>query len=106
MQCASASSCTLDKSLFDAAIADPSKLERQASISPARGGYKLTRVAPGSTVAALGFRAGDVIVSVNGARLDDDMAALGLYMGLESTRNYNVTYERNGARASKSIALR
>jgi type II secretory pathway component PulC len=57
-------------------------------------------------VAALGFRAGDVIVSVNGARLDDDMAALGLYMGLESTRSYNVTYERNGARASKSIALR
>jgi hypothetical protein len=106
VQCASASSCTLDKQLFDAAIADPSKLERQASISPARGGYKLTRVAPGSTVAALGFRAGDLIVSVNGARLDDDMAALGLYMGLESTRNYNVTYERNGARASKSIALR
>nr|WP_263429522.1 PDZ domain-containing protein [Nannocystis pusilla] len=106
VQCASASSCTLDKKLFDAAVADPSKLERQASISPARGGYKLTRVTPNSTVAALGFRAGDVIVSVNGARLDDDMAALGLYMGLESTRNYNVTYERNGARASKSIALR
>nr|WP_276599835.1 PDZ domain-containing protein [Nannocystis sp. SCPEA4] len=106
VQCASASSCTLDKKLFDAAVADPSKLDRQASISPARGGYKLTRVGPNSTVAALGFRAGDVIVSVNGARLDDDMAALGLYMGLESTRNYNVTYERNGARASKSIALR
>lgn len=106
VQCATASSCTLDRSLFDAAVADPSKLERQASISPARGGYKLTRVAAGSTVAALGFRAGDLIVSVNGARLDDDMAALGLYMGLESTRSYNVTYERNGARASKSIALR
>lgn len=106
VQCASVSSCTLDKKLFDAAVADPSKLDRQASISPARGGYKLTRVAPNSTVAALGFRAGDVIVSVNGARLDDDMAALGLYMGLEGTRNYNVTYERNGARASKSIALR
>ncbi|WAS98355.1 PDZ domain-containing protein [Nannocystis punicea] len=106
VQCASASSCTLDKKTFDAAIADPSKLERQASISPARGGYKLTRVAPGSAVAALGFRAGDLIVSVNGARLDDDMAALGLYMGLESTRSYNVTYERNGARASKSIAVR
>lgn len=106
VQCASTASCTLDKSVFDAAVADPGKLERQASISPARGGYKLTRVAPGSTVAALGFRPGDLIVSVNGARLDDDMAALGLYMGLESTRSYNVTYERNGARASKSIALR
>lgn len=106
VQCATASSCTLEKRLFDAAVADPSKLERQASISPARGGYKLTRVAPGSAVAALGFRAGDLIVSVNGARLDDDMAALGLYMGLESTRSYNVTYERDGARASKSIALR
>ncbi|MDC0719458.1 PDZ domain-containing protein [Nannocystis bainbridge] len=106
VQCASATSCTLEKQQFDAALADPSKLERQASISPARGGYKLTRVTPGSTVAALGFRAGDVIVSVNGARLDDDMAALGLYMGLEGTRKFNVTYERNGARASKAIALR
>lgn len=106
VQCASATSCTLDRKVFDAAVADPSKLERQASIARVKNGYKLTRVAPGSTVAALGFRAGDVIVSVNGARLDDDMAALGLYMGLGSTKSYAVVYERGGARASKSIALR
>lgn len=106
VQCASTTSCTLDRKLFDAAVANPSQLTTQASISPVRGGYKLTRVSPGSTVAALGFRAGDVIVSVNGARLDDEVAALGLYMGLGSTRSYNVTYERNGARATKTIALR
>lgn len=106
VQCASAASCTLERRVFDAAVADPGKLDRQASIAPAKNGYKLTRVTPGSTVAALGFRAGDVIVSVNGARLDDDVAALGLYMGLASTRNYTVVYERGGARATKSIALR
>lgn len=58
------------------------------------------------TVAALRFRAGDLIVSVNGSRLDDDVAAFGLYMGLGNTKNDVVGYERNGVQAKKSIALR
>lgn len=105
-QCATAASCTLDRKAFDAAVADPGSLSRQVSLAPATNGYKLTRVTPGSSVAQLGFRAGDTLIAVNGSRLDDDLAALGLYAGLGSTSRYNVTYERGGVRATKTITLR
>lgn len=105
-QCATAASCTIDRKAFDAAVADPGSLSRQVAIAPAKGGYKLTRVAPGSPIAQLGFRAGDTLISVNGSRLDDDLAALGLYAGLGSTSRYSVVYERGGVRATKAIALR
>lgn len=105
-QCATAASCTIDRKAFDAAVADPGSLSRQVAIAPAKGGYKLTRVSPGSPIAQLGFRAGDTLISVNGSRLDDDLAALGLYAGLGSTSRYSVVYERGGVRATKAIALR
>ena len=105
-QCATAASCTVDRRAFDAAVADPGSLSRHVSIAPAKGGYKLTRVAPGSPIAQLGFRAGDTLIAVNGNRLDDDLAALSLYAGLGSTSKYSVVYERNGVRATKAIALR
>ncbi len=105
-QCATAASCTLDRKAFDAAVDDPSSLSRQVAIAPTTGGYKLTRVAPGSQVAQLGFRTGDTIVSVNGNRLDDDLAALALYAGLGSTSRYTVVYERGGVRATKTVTLR
>lgn len=105
-QCSTAASCTLDRKTFDAAVADPERLSHQVSIAPARGGYKLTRVAPNSTIGQLGFRAGDTLISVNGSRLDDDVAALSLYMGLGSASKYVVVYERGGVRATKTIALR
>jgi membrane-associated protease RseP (regulator of RpoE activity) len=104
--CATASSCTLDRKTFDAAVADPERLSSQVSIAPARGGYKLTRVAANSAIGQLGFRAGDTLISVNGNRLDDDAAALALYMGLGSASKYVVVYERGGVRATKTIALR
>lgn len=103
--CATAASCTLDRRTFDAALASPEKVLNQVSIAPAKKGYKLTRVAAGSTVSALGFHAGDTIVSVNGSQLDDDMAALSLYMSLGSTRRYSVVYERNGVRATKVVTV-
>lgn len=105
-QCATAASCTLDRKAFDAAVADPGSLSRQVSIGPTRGGYRLNRVAPGSPIAQLGFRAGDTIISVNGNRLDDDLAALSLYTELGSTSRYSIVYERGGVRATKVVTLR
>lgn len=106
VQCASASSCSVDRRTFDAMVANPSRLLQQVDVAPTTGGYKLTRVAAGSAVNQLGFRAGDKLISVNGSRLDDDMEALGLYMGLGSTSTYRVVYERGGVRSTKTISLR
>ena len=87
-------------------VADPNRLLRQVQVSEARGGYKLGGIRSGSQVSQLGFRNGDVLVSVNGTRLDDQLGLLGLYAGLESTRSYNVVYERGGQRQTKNVRLR
>jgi len=106
IQCAGDGSCSVARRDFDAMVADPNKLLRQVQVSEARGGYKLGGIRSGSQVSQLGFRNGDVLVSVNGTRLDDQLGLLGLYAGLESTRSYNVVYERGGQRHTKSVRLR
>ena len=104
-RCSGPGSCTIDRRTFDAALAGPEKVLQQVDITAAPRGYRLTRVAPGSTISQLGFQTGDTLISVNGARLDDDAAALGLYMGLSTTRRFRVAYERGGARAVKTIEV-
>ena len=79
---------------------------RQVSVSEARGGYKLDQIRSGSQVSQLGFRNGDVIISVNGVQLDDSLGLLGLYGGLATTSSYKVVYERAGARRGKVVRLR
>ncbi len=106
IQCAGDGSCSVARRDFDAMVADPNKLLRQVQVSEARGGYKLAGIRSGSQVSQLGFRNGDVLVSVNGTRLDDQLGLLGLYAGLEGTRSYNVVYERGGQRQTKSVRLR
>jgi general secretion pathway protein C len=91
---------------FDAMVANPEKLLRQVQVSPSGGGYRLSGIHAGSQVSQLGFRNGDVITAVNGTRLDDQLGLLGLYAGLDSTRSYNVTYQRGGARHTRTIRLR
>jgi type II secretory pathway component PulC len=105
VQC-SGDACTVARRDFDAMVADPDKLLRQVQVSEARGGYRLSGIRAGSQVSQLGFRNGDVLISVNGTRLDDQLGLLGLYGGLESTRSYNVTYERGGARHTRTVRLR
>lgn len=106
VQCGSDGACSVARRDFDAMVADPDKLLRQVQVAPAGGGYRLSGIRGGSQVSQLGFRNGDVITAVNGTRLDDQLGLLGLYAGLDSTRSYNVTYQRGGARHTKTIRLR
>lgn len=106
VQCASEASCTVARRDFDAMVADPDKLARQVQVTPAGAGYRLSGIRAGSQVSQLGFRNGDVLLSVNGTRLDDQLGLLGLYAGLDSTRSYNVSYQRAGAKHSRTIRLR
>ena len=106
VQCGSDGACSVARRDFDAMVADPDKLLRQVQVAPSGGGYRLSGIRGGSQVSQLGFRNGDVITAVNGTRLDDQLGLLGLYAGLDSTRSYNVTYQRGGARHTKTIRLR
>ena len=106
IQCGADGACSVARRDFDAMVADPNKLLRQVQVSEARGGYRLGGIRSGSQVSALGFRNGDIVVSVNGTRLDDQLGLLGLYGGLESTRTYNVVYKRGEALQTKTVRLR
>lgn len=87
-------------------VADPNKLLRQVQVSEVNSGYRLSGIRGDSDVSKLGFRNGDVLVAINGTRLDDQLGLLGLYGGLGSTRTYNVSYERGGVRKTRTIRVR
>lgn len=106
LQCGSDGACSVTRREFDAIVADPDKLSRQVQVSPSGSGYRLSGIRGGSQVSQLGFQNGDVITAVNGTRLDDQLGLLGLYAGLDSTRSYNVTFTRGGARRTKTLRLR
>ena len=106
VQCAADGNCSVGRRQFDAMVADPNKLLRQVQVSETNNGYRLSGIRSDSDVGKLGFRNGDVLVSINGTRLDDPFGLLGLYGGLGSTRTYNVGYERGGTRHTRTIRVR
>jgi len=106
IQCAGDGSCTLSRREFDAAVADPDRLMRQVQLGPAPGGYRLSGIRAGTQVSQLGFRNGDVVKSINGTSVDNEMGLLGLYAGLGSTSTYRVGFQRGGAMQTKTIRIR
>ena len=109
--CASADSCTIRRSELDAALANPSAASRQIRFTPhisggKHRGYRLTSVTPGSAVAGLGMRKGDVITKINGHSLTDEGELFALYMGLGGTSTFRINYERGGAKRVKTVRVR
>lgn len=106
VQCAADGSCSVARKAFDAMVADPNRLLKQVQVSEANNGYRLSGIRGDSDIGKLGFRNGDVVTSINGTSLDDQLGLLGLYGGLGSTRTYNVTILRGGARQTRTFRLR
>lgn len=106
IQCAGDGSCTLSRREFDAAVADPDRLLRQVQLGPAPGGYRLSGIRAGTQVSQLGFRNGDIVRSINGTSVDNEMGLLGLYAGLGSTSTYRVGFQRAGATQTRTIRIR
>jgi type II secretory pathway component PulC len=107
----SGTTCTVTKAHFDDLIAAPERLQSQAKVVPAirndvHSGYKLNSVKPGSTVAQLGFRAGDKITHVNGYDLTDDVQAMQLYWSLSATKVFKIRYERGGRNAVRTVLVK
>ena len=106
----SGSTCTVDSTYFNSMVGNPSKLVKQASIVPAisndvHSGYKLKSVKAGTPVHELGFRSGDQVTHVNGYDLTNDAEALALYLGLGSTKKFNVRYIRGGSARTRTIIV-
>jgi hypothetical protein len=110
VRCESASKCTITQAYFDKMVASPSAMQSQATIVPAiqndvHSGYKLKSIKAGSSVAKLGFRAGDKITHINGRDLTDELQAAQLYMGLSGTKVFKIRYERGGSSQVKTVVV-
>ena len=89
---------------------NPASLASALRISPAQRGGKMLgyRVSPGKDreqFAQFGFKANDVVTSVNGIDLDEPSKALEIYKLMRTAKEANFTVDRNGASVDIMVSL-
>ena len=90
------------RALLESLIADPSRLLRGARIGADR---RLEKVAPGSTLARLGARAGDRLLAVDGLDLDRPSDALRAWVRLGRADRIVLQIEREGRPAEFEVLI-
>ena len=100
---------TLSRDTLDRYLANPSVLIQEVRMTPAfedgkLHGFKAHWVKEGSIAATLGLKPGDVLMKVNGISLDS-REAMTLFQQLQTTRRFEVEFERNGQRLVETIEL-
>ena len=103
--------CTLDRKYVEEMLADPASLTTQMRVMPSLRdgvvrGFKLYGIRPGSLPKLLGFRNGDLLVSVNGVALNGIDGAMGTVRQLRRVDSLAVELERKGERMIKTCDLR
>lgn len=93
--------CTITQSLADRLRANPGVVLHQAHVEPHRVdarvvGMRISRLEP--LPLRMGFRDGDLLVSVNGLALQSLQSAPQLYLQLRSARRFTVVFERDSQR--------
>jgi type II secretion system protein C len=101
-------SCTVARSVADRLRAKPAAFATQAHVVPEQRdgrvvGLRLSEVK--ELPRLLGFRERDVIVSINGLRLQSLQNVPQLFLQLQSATRFTVEYERAGERATKTITI-
>jgi len=101
----------IDKTEFDAALANLSKIATQARAVPAfeNGnpvGYRIFNIKPGSVFQKIGLKNGDVIKKINGYDLSSPDKAMELYQKLKTSRRFNMDLKRNGSSRSMEYTVR
>lgn len=111
ISCAAENACTIDRSYLIELLANPSSLNRQVRIIPSLKdgevrGLKLYGIRPGSLPKLLGYKNGDLLLSINGVPLTNSEAALTSYTNLRRSDILSVELERKGERMTKTCDLR
>lgn len=111
LACPEENRCTLDRTYLEELLADPSVLAGQLRIMPSvrEGvvrGLKLYGIRPGSLPRLLGYRNGDLLLSVNGAPLTGADAAMATYSRLRRADSLAVELERKGERIVMTCDIR
>lgn len=104
--CAEPERCTIAAAYADRLRANPAFLSSQARVVPQERdgrtvGVQLSDVQPLPSL--LGFRERDVIVSVNGQRVQSLQSAPQLYLQLRSAKRFTVVYERGSEQRTCTI---
>lgn len=90
----SGGTCRVPKWYFDSLVGSSSKAKQQMRGKSIGSGYKISFVGPASRKA--GFAVGEVITKINGSRTNNQLAMLGLYGRLKSTKKFRVESTRGG----------
>jgi hypothetical protein len=111
VDCSEEHRCTLDRAYVMELLANPSTLTAHMRVMPSvhdgvMRGVKLYGIRSGSLPKLLGFRNGDLIVSVNGVPLNGADGAMGTYSKLRQVDTLAVEIERKGERLIKTCDLR
>lgn len=111
VDCTEEHRCTLDRKYVEEMLANPASLTSQLRIMPSirdgeLRGLKLYGIRPGSLPKLLGFRNGDLVLSINGAPVTGGEPPLGVYRRLRSVDTLAVEIERKGERMLKTCDLR
>lgn len=101
-------SCTIQRSLAEKLRAKPATFATQAKVDPEHRdgsvvGLRISEVK--ELPQALGFQERDVIVSINGLRVQSVQSIPQIVLQLRGANRFTVEYERAGVRATKTIAI-
>ncbi len=101
----------LKKNEVQAALSDMASFLRQVRIVPymEKGkpkGFQLLDIVPGSIVAQVGLKNGDVVERVNGKPIHTPQEAMQLFTLLQSGQGLTLEVKRNGQRKSIAIDLK
>lgn len=99
----SGSTCRIPKWYFDSLVGSSSKAKQQVRGKSIGSGYKVSFVGPASRKA--GFAVGEVITKINGSRTNNQLAMLGLYGRLKSTKKFRVESTRGGRNRVTTIIV-
>jgi type II secretion system protein C len=101
----------VDRAVVDKLLSDPTQFLKSVRVRPYRkdgkiAGYKLRRFTPGSPLALLGAKKGDIIHSVNGTKLTSVDQALNAYQSLRSNSELTFSITRKGKPMDLKISVR
>lgn len=102
---------TVDRSVVDAALANPAKFARSVRVRPYKQngevtGFRLRRIKQGSPLELLGAQKGDVIHSVNGVGLTSVDEALAAYQNLRNENRLVFSITRKGKPTELTINVK
>ncbi|MBK7829321.1 hypothetical protein [Nannocystis sp.] len=102
--------CTVPRKTFEALLADPAELVKQARVVPylqdgQTRGFKLFGIRVGSTFAAIGLKNGDRITAIGGHSLGGVEEALTAYAAIKGQDEWTIAGERKGAAFEQTIVI-